>query len=154
MNFVCRVSVGAMVIGLGVSIGAAGLKEVNPPKVPDVIQTIALVGARLIDGHGKEPVVNSTVVVRGNKIVAAGASVIVPAEARKVDVSGMSILPGLLDSHFHSVNDLEKPVDYLLSRGVTTLRDPGHPFRFYQAVMQTDLAMPRVFRSRTFCLPA
>jgi len=135
-----------VLLGLSlVSVSAGGLKEVNPPKSPESIQTTALIGARLIDGHGGKPVTGATVLVRGNKITAVRRSVTIPPGARKVDVSGLSILPGLFDSHFHSVNDLEKPVDYLLSRGVTTLRDPGHPFRFYQAVMQTDLAMPRVF---------
>ncbi|MGB0578536.1 MAG: amidohydrolase family protein [Limisphaerales bacterium] len=145
MNFFCRTLLGSVLLGVGWCSEAAGLLEVNPPKAPKEISTIALVGARLIDGRGGKPVANASVVVRGNKILAAGASVPIPPGARKIDVSGLSILPGLFDSHFHSVNDLKKPVDYLLSRGVTTLRDPGHPFRFYQAVMQTDLAMPRVF---------
>ena len=62
-----------------------------------------------------------------------------------MDVSGMSILPGMLDTHFHSVNDLLRPVDFLLKRGVTSFRDPGHPLRFYQALRQTELPMPRAF---------
>lgn len=32
-----------------------------------------------------------------------------------------------------------------LRHGVTTLRDPGHPFRFYQAVRHAERPMPRVF---------
>ncbi|MBG86544.1 MAG: amidohydrolase [Verrucomicrobiales bacterium] len=130
---------------LGVNAWPAGLCEINPPSAPTNFQTTALIGARLIDGHGGNPVEGAIVMVRGNKITAVGRSMTIPPGTEKLYVSGMSILPGLFDSHFHSVNDLEKPVDYLLSRGVTTLRDPGHPFRFYQAVMQTDLAMPRVF---------
>ena len=145
MYCIFRALVGILLLGGGWPAGAAGLKEVNPPASPDEHRTTALIGARLIDGHGGRPVDGAIVLVRGNRIAAVGRSVRIPPGAKKMDVSSLSILPGLFDSHFHSVNDLKKPVDYLLSRGVTTLRDPGHPFRFYQAVMQTDLAMPRVF---------
>lgn len=144
MSF-CKIAVALALLPVCGTARSAGLREVNPPKAPDEIRTIALVGARLIDGRGGRPVDGSIVVVKGNKITAIGRSVTIPRGAERVDVSGMSILPGLFDAHFHSVNDLEKPVDYLLSRGVTSFRDPGHPFRFYQAVMQTDLTMPRVF---------
>ncbi|HJN07527.1 MAG TPA: amidohydrolase family protein [Pirellulaceae bacterium] len=126
---------------------AEGLKEINPPKEPDSNETTALVGARLIDGRGGPPIENAVVVVRGSKLIAVGrrGSTAIPRDAKQIDASGMSLLPGLIDSHFHSVNDLKSPVELLLKRGVTTFRDPGHPFRFYQAVMQTDTPMPRVF---------
>ncbi|NRA97891.1 MAG: hypothetical protein HRU14_16975 [Planctomycetes bacterium] len=138
---------------ISISMNAGGLKEVNPPGMPAEIQTTALVGARLIDGHGGKPMERAIVMVRGNKITAVGQSVPIPPGTKQVDVSGMSVPPGLFDSHFHSVNDLKKPVDYLLSRGVTTLRDPGHPFRFYQAVMQTELPMPRVIARKLLFQP-
>ena len=123
-----------------------GLREVNPPRGPTRVQTIAIVGGRLIDGRGGPPVEDSVVLVRGTDIVAAGprAGTAIPEGAERVDASGLSVLPGLIDSHFHSVNDLEVPARFL-NHGVTSFRDPGHPFRFYQAVRQTERAMPRVF---------
>lgn len=126
---------------------AAGLREVNPPESPGTASVTALIGARLIDGNGGPPIDNSVVIIKGDRILFAGGRSLadIPAEAKRADVSGLAILPGLFDSHFHSVNDLDRPVEYLLKRGVTSLRDPGHPFRFYQAVIQTDLTMPRVF---------
>ena len=130
-----------------VGVRAEGLKEVNPPATPDANQTTALVGARLIDGLGGAPIENAVVILGGNSINAVGGrdKVTIPDEAKRIDLSGLTLLPGLMDSHFHSINDLKTPVDYLLAKGVTSFRDPGHPFRFYQAVRQTEHAMPRVF---------
>jgi imidazolonepropionase-like amidohydrolase len=128
-------------------ISAAGMKEMNPPAAADETKTTALVGGRLIDGRGASPVEGAVVVIRGTKIVAVGerANVTVPAGAAVLDARGLSILPGLIDSHFHSRNNLKTPVEYELKRGVTSFRDPGHPFKYYDAVLQTKQTMPRVF---------
>lgn len=125
---------------------ASGLREINPPAQPANDRSLVLVGARLIDGLGGAPLEDSVVVVQGSKIVAAGAraSTPIPPGAELLSGKGLSVLPGFVDSHLHSINDLDIPARFL-SHGVTTYRDPGHPFRFYQAVLQTDLAMPRVF---------
>jgi imidazolonepropionase-like amidohydrolase len=125
---------------------AAGLQEINPPPAEAADRTSAIIGGRLIDGQGGKPIENAVVVIRGSQIVAVGSkgSTEVPAKATRIDVSGLSVVPGLLDSHFHSVNELDVPRRFL-SHGVTAFRDPGHPFRFYQAVKQTGEPMPRVF---------
>jgi imidazolonepropionase-like amidohydrolase len=108
---------------------------------------VALIGARLIDGRGGESVENSVVVVRGSKIVAAGpqSRVTIPRDAKQFAAHGLSVLPGLIDSHFHSQNDVIRPVEYELKHGITTFRDPGHPFRFYDAVRAAETTMPRIF---------
>jgi imidazolonepropionase-like amidohydrolase len=81
--------------------------------------------------------------------VAAGRSsqVTIPSDATRVDAAGLSLLPGLIDSHFHSRNDVIRPVEYQLKHGITTFRDPGHPFRFYDAVRAATTTMPRIFLS-------
>ncbi len=140
-------SVVALVAGLtNCSTFADGLAEVNPPVEPAAGAPIALVGGRLIDGRGGQPIEDAVVIVDGAKIVAAGerATTQLPENAEVKDVSGQTILPGLIDSHLHTVNDLETPALFL-AHGITSFRDPGHPFRFYQAVMQTDQTMPRAF---------
>src|SRR5262245_44780764 len=126
---------------------AAERREIKLPLEPPADNAIAIVGARLIDGRGEKPVENAVVVVRGSKIIAAGpqGQVSIPGEAKSLDAAGLSVLPGLIDSHFHSQNDVIRPVEYELKRGITTFRDPGHPFRFYDAVRAADVAMPRVF---------
>lgn len=125
---------------------AADLTEINSPREISVDRVLALVGARLIDGNGGEPLNEATIIVRGSRIDAVGpaASIEVPDDAELVDLSGMMIVPGFVDCHFHSINDLGPPQTFL-GNGVTTFRDPGHPFRFYQAVQQTSKPMPRVF---------
>jgi imidazolonepropionase-like amidohydrolase len=64
----------------------------------------AFVGARIIDGTGKAPVEKATLVVRNGRIEAVGPSVKVPAGAQRIDASGKTIIPGLINAHGH-VND-------------------------------------------------
>jgi imidazolonepropionase-like amidohydrolase len=120
--------------------------EINPPPAGDEEAMIALTEARLVDGMGGEPIENAVVVIRGSKIMAAGDAdtVDVPEAAERISLAGKTILPGFVDCHFHSMNDLHQPRTFLRN-GVTALRDPGHPFRFYQAVMQAEEPMPRVY---------
>ncbi len=89
--------------------------------------TYALIGGTLIDGTGRPPVRDATVVIRSGRIIAAGprATTRIPPAAARADVTGMSILPGLWDMHTH----LDKVPDFLttyLAVGVTTVRDMGN----------------------------
>ncbi len=95
---------------------------------------IALVGARLVDGTGAPPIEDATVVVDGDKIVAAGprASTTVPAGAKMIDVKGATIVPGLWDMHAH-FEQVEQAAAYL-GAGVTTIRDEGNILAFITAV--------------------
>src|SRR5579871_917403 len=64
---------------------------------------IALVGGRLIDGNGGPPLEDSCVLLRGRDIVGVGprASTGIPDGAEVYDVSGKTVLPGLIDGHVH-----------------------------------------------------
>ena len=57
-------------------------------------------GARLIDGRGGPPIEESVVVLRGERIESVGtvSTARAPADARVVEVTGATILPGLLDA--------------------------------------------------------
>ncbi|SHN25703.1 Amidohydrolase family protein [Cyclobacterium lianum] len=122
------------------------LLEVNPPDGPSDDQVRAIVNVRLIDGLGGPPQENATVLVKGNRILEAGPAdqVNVPEGAEKTDGTAMSLLPGLIDSHLHNVNN-NKALHAILTNGVTTVRDPGHPFRFYQSLHFAQAKMPRVY---------
>jgi len=70
---------------------------------PSYAEVVVLQGARLIDGTGKAPLENAVVVVDGGRIAAVGTAgkVKVPQGARVVDVSGRTIMPGLINAHGH-----------------------------------------------------
>ena len=66
-------------------------------------QTTALTGANVIDGTGRAAIPNAVVLVRGDRIACIGtaAQCAVPADARRVDLTGRYITPGLIDAHVH-----------------------------------------------------
>lgn len=123
---------------------------------------LALTGARLITMKGDEVIDDGAVVVRGNRIVAIGprASVTVPADAKVVDVGGATIMPGLVDVHWHggmSGEEIQPEESWLLDAslafGVTTLHDPSNDTQgiFSSSEMQKAgmLRGPRIFSTGT-----
>ncbi|HEU4931962.1 MAG TPA: hypothetical protein VFT48_07765, partial [Pyrinomonadaceae bacterium] len=108
------------------------LREVNQVAQPQAASVIAIVGANLIDGRGGPVVSDSVVVIRGDRILAVGnrGSVKIPEGADVVDAKGLTLLPGLIDAHFHIDGDDSLPALFL-SHGVTSLRDPGQWIEAY-----------------------
>ncbi len=91
--------------------------------------TIVLDHARLIDGTGAPPRDDTRIVVRGDRIVAVqpeseAAAPAIPADAERIDLAGRSVMPGLIDLHFHIERDPQLAVRQL-ANGVTSFRDPG-----------------------------
>ncbi len=94
--------------------------------------TLVLRGARIITMKGDEIIPSGDIVIRDNRIAAVGArgKVAVPANARVIDVSGKTIIPGYVDIHAHTwvawgvhrsqVSQFMAQLAY----GVTTQRDP------------------------------
>jgi imidazolonepropionase-like amidohydrolase len=122
------------------------LREVNQVAQPSSTSTIAIVGATLIDGRGGPAIVDSVVIVRGDRIAAVGnrTSVSIPSGAEVIDAKGLTLLPGLIDSHFHIDGDDPLPALYL-SHGVTSLRDPGQWIEAYDAARKASAPVPRLF---------
>lgn len=61
----------------------------------------ALTGARVIDGTGRAPLEQATIVISNGRIQAVGASIQVPSGATRVDMSGKTIMPGMINAHGH-----------------------------------------------------
>lgn len=62
-----------------------------------------LTGGTIIDGTGKPPIANGVVVVIGQRIACVGTAgqCPVPGDARREDVGGKFVTPGLVDAHVH-----------------------------------------------------
>ena len=70
------------------------------------MKKVAFKGGLLIDGTGAEPVVNSLVLTEDDKIAYAGADNEIGPDYEVVDITGKTIMPGLIDSHLHFSGNL------------------------------------------------
>jgi len=133
----------------------------------------------LIDGKGGPPRANQVIVVRGYRIerVQDAAAGEIPAEAKVIDLSKATVLPGLIDAHTHIFLQGEDPAQggydvqllkyglafraaraavaarRALEQGFTTIRDVETEGAGYgdvgikQAIEQGHIPGPRVFAS-------
>ncbi|HEX8184720.1 MAG TPA: amidohydrolase, partial [Blastocatellia bacterium] len=117
---------------------------------------VALTNARIITMKGDEVIERGSILIEDNRIKAIGARVDIPQNARRIDMSGKTIMPGLIDVHSHmGYNTLdiipERQWPYIanLAYGVTTTHDPSASTQlvFAQSEMVKAGAMtgPRVF---------
>jgi hypothetical protein len=122
------------------------IQELNQTEIASRERLLAVVGATLIDGRGGEPIVNSHVVIRNNRIESAGTAsdVTIPDDAEIIDAKGLTMLPGLIDAHYH--NDINKTMPNLfLTRGITSVRDPGAWMESYDSARLSPDPVPRLF---------
>ena len=91
-----RVSIRVAAVSLGLLLAHAGLSDNRSLAQGQNSGTVALTGARVIDGTGRPAIEQATIIVAGGKIQEVGpaASVKVPAGATRVDVAGKTIVPG------------------------------------------------------------
>jgi imidazolonepropionase-like amidohydrolase len=112
--------------------------------------TIVITNARVIDGSGAAPLEQVRIVIEADRIVRIGAvaEVATPPGAEVVDVAGRTVIPGLIDLHFH-IEDDPKMALRQLSHGVTAFRDPGQwdeKFEELRRMIAADgLPGPRIF---------
>jgi len=124
--------------------------------------SIALTGARIVTMKGDEVIENGTVLVEGDRIVAVGptASITYPAGTRTIDVSGKTIIPGLIDAHWHGSMGSDQIIPKqnwfhaaALGYGVTTVHDPSNDtFEIFAASEYQKAGKilgPRIFSTGT-----
>ncbi|MGC5363678.1 amidohydrolase family protein [Streptomyces sp. DT24] len=134
-------------------------------------ERVLLHHARVIDGHGREPVDDGALLVDGPSLLWVGPLAEAPDEAagaRRVDLGGRVVCPGFIDVHVHfalpgeegnpimgagelptyrALKVLER-LRTTLENGVTTARDlMGLDAGFRQAVAERRIAGPRLLVS-------
>ncbi len=85
------------------AVPAAVVETADPPALAPDDRPVVLRPARVFDGVGLEAHEGWVVVVRGDRIEAAGPAdeVKAPADARVIELRGATLLPGLIDAHTH-----------------------------------------------------
>ncbi|TIW43075.1 MAG: amidohydrolase family protein, partial [Mesorhizobium sp.] len=120
---------------------------------------------RIFDGKGAALSAPSNVLVEGNVIARISASPIAAEGARRIAGNGRTLMPGLIDAHWHAMLIASTPAEAMgdvgfanlaagdeatdtLMRGFTTVRDVGGPaFGLKRAIDQGIIAGPRIYPS-------
>jgi imidazolonepropionase-like amidohydrolase len=95
------------VLGLAFPALAANMLGAQVAPAPSAQTAVAIRAARMLDPKSGSVIQNPVVVVDGGRITAAGAGVAVPSGARVIDLGSMMLLPGLIDSHTHLLQNYE-----------------------------------------------
>jgi imidazolonepropionase-like amidohydrolase len=159
-------------IGAGVICAQSQAQPQETSQQADVVTAIK--AGKLIDADAGAVLSNQIVLIRGDKIAAVGKEkdVTIPGGATVVDLSNMTVLPGLIDCHTHladgSENGSGDPLTYLkksaaeiafesvpnaramLESGFTTVRDVGayralNEVAMRDAIARGDIEGPRMF---------
>jgi len=123
---------------------------------------LAITNARIITMRGDEVIENGTVLIDGNRIAAIGptAAVSFPAGTRTIDASGKTVIPGLIDAHWHGSMASEEVIPQQnwvlyasLAYGVTTVHDPSNDtsevFASSELGKAGGIVGPRIFSTGT-----
>ena len=131
-------------------------------------KSLAITGARLIDGTGRESLDDACVMIEGDEIKAVGAKAEVQVRdgARVIDAEGKCVMPGLVDPEVH-LSSGPPPTDHapletqalkaarnaarILRAGVTTIGNAGFgentDLRIRDAIAEGLIAGPRILAS-------
>jgi imidazolonepropionase-like amidohydrolase len=116
---VVKRALGLLVVGAAMYVGFAAtplaqgqpaVAALPPAWVPPpqaqfpAAQVVAVRAGRLFDPRSGTLLANQVIVIRGDRIVDVGPNVQVPAGARTIDLSRATVLPGLIDTHLHTMD--------------------------------------------------
>jgi imidazolonepropionase-like amidohydrolase len=136
---------------------AMGGAQQSAPTAPAAVTAIR--AGRFIDVQSGKSLVNQIILVRGAKIESVGSNIAIPDGAKIIDLSKMTVLPGLIDCHTH-LADLHDPeplnslrlsaaetayaaipnASVTLLAGFTTVRDVGVYRAFNDVAMRNAIA--------------
>jgi imidazolonepropionase-like amidohydrolase len=87
----------ALTAGTGRLLPAAEPEGAAPAPLPEQSRTLALIGGHIRTQTDAGDVVG-TIVIRDGKITAIGPDVAIPPDARRIDIAGHVVTPGLMDA--------------------------------------------------------
>ena len=154
-----RIAARLAAIALGALVGLSFAFQPSDAQTPGN-GTVAFTGAQIVDGTGKAPIEQGTIVVTNGRITAVGpsASVTVPAGVTTINAAGKTIIPGLINGHGHvTIDDYTKlpPRPHMLqilqayaeygvttttSLGSTTLADEAEQLKISRRAAQRNAA--------------
>src|SRR5271155_3226541 len=143
--------------------------------VPAFAQVAAIRVGKLVDPDSGTVLAGQTILVRDGKIEAVGNNVSIPSDAKIIDLTKMTVLPGLIDCHTHLASGAydSKDLDFftktsaqfalesvpnaraMLESGFTTVRDVGTyralvDIALRDAISRGDIIGPRMFVAGAF----
>lgn len=132
---------------------------------PAAAEPILYTGATIIDGTGAPARAGQDILVEGERIVAIGAagSLTPAASARRVDLAGRFVIPGLIDSHVHLATPPNRVrAEAILRRqlygGVTAVRDMADDLRsvgeLSRAALVGDIPAPDIYYAALMAGPS
>ena len=123
---------------------------------------IALKGAKIITMDGEKVIENGVIITNGKHIKSIGTAneVTIPKDAKVIDVTGKTIMPGIVDAHAHGSQASDEIIPQQnwknfagLALGVTTIHDPSNDTTeiFTASEMQKAgmIVGPRIFSTGT-----
>jgi imidazolonepropionase-like amidohydrolase len=79
---------------------------------------VAIRADRLIDGIDRQPIRDAVILIEGNRIKAVGRDIVVPQGCELIDLTGCTVLPGLIDAHTHVCFAPQDDKDPVLTKSV------------------------------------
>ncbi|OFW35705.1 MAG: hypothetical protein A3J28_18325 [Acidobacteria bacterium RIFCSPLOWO2_12_FULL_60_22] len=124
----------------------------SAPQTPQAEGVTVFEGARLIVGDGSEPIADAAFIVQNNRFTAVGrkGQINVPAGAARVDLTGKTVMPAIIDTHKHLAETREPLVDqlqHLAYYGVGVVTSLGRDFD--PAFQVREETIPNAARLRT-----
>ncbi|HEY2109024.1 MAG TPA: amidohydrolase family protein [Candidatus Acidoferrales bacterium] len=154
-------------IGVLASIALLCLTVIFSPGVnPQKTKSLAIEHVTVIDVEGGPPLVDRTVIVKGDSIavVAKTGSVEIPKDAQRIDARGKFLIPGLWDMHTHVAGINANPawakqtlLPLLVANGITGIRDMGGDLEalesWRRAIENGTLVGPQIVAAGPMLLP-
>jgi len=131
--------------------------------------SVLITNANIFDGTSEKLANGMSVLIEGNKITKIAKSITAPDGAMVIDAKGATLMPGLTDAHWHTIQAnlsnaeaLSSDLDYItlaaavgaeqtLMRGFTTIRDVGGPVFGLKKMIDAGVYKgPRIYPSGAY----